>query len=173
VHAVVLVSRVNAPVVQAIAYARATRPSSLVALHVQTDRSDVDALMREWDSRRMPIPLTVVESPYRDVTNPVIDYVRSLRSQNPRELVAVFIPEYVVTHWWETLLHNQSALRLKARLLFLPRVISVSVPHLLHPADDEQLPPAKETALGPLPAESEPAVDSAADGRRPTATLSR
>ena len=154
VHAVVLVSRVNAPVVQAIAYARATRPSSLVALHVQTDRSDVEGLVEEWETRRMPIPLTIIESPYRDVTNPVIDFVKSLRSQNPRELVAVFIPEYVVTHWWETLLHNQSALRLKARLLFLPRVISVSVPHLLHPAPDD-VPLRKETALGPLPSDGE------------------
>jgi hypothetical protein len=99
----------------------------------------------------------VVESPYRDVTNPVLDYVRSLRSQSPRELVAVFIPEYVVSHWWETLLHNQSALRLKARLLFLPRVISVSVPHLLHPVTEAAAvePARTDTALGPLPSDQQ------------------
>ena len=136
VHGVVLVSRVTAPAMRAIAYARATRPSSLVALHVQTDRSDVDALRLAWMRRDIPVDLVILDSPYRDVTGPVLEYVRSLKRENPRELVAVFIPEYVVSHWWEALLHNQSALRLKARMLFLPGVISVSVPYLLHPTPD-------------------------------------
>ena len=131
VHGVVLLSRVNAPALQALAYARATRPSSLVALHVQTDRSNVQQLMDVWETLQVPVPLTIVESPFRDVTGPVLDYVRNIRRESPRDIVAVFVPEYVVTAWWETLLHNQSALRLKARLLFEPGVISVSVPLLL------------------------------------------
>ena len=132
VHAVVLVSRINAPAMQALAYARATRPSTLVGLHVQTDRSDIGALQQEWDDRAIPVPLVVIESPYRDVTTPVLQYINDIRRDSPRDIVSVFIPEYVVTHWWETLLHNQSALRLKARLLFMPGVISTSVPLLLN-----------------------------------------
>ena len=78
------------------------------------------------------MPLVVIESPYRDVTTPVLQYINDIRRDSPRDIVSVFIPEYVVTHWWETLLHNQSALRLKARLLFMPGVISTSVPLLLN-----------------------------------------
>jgi amino acid transporter len=128
VHAVVLVSRLNQPALQALAYARATRPATLTAVHVCTPRSQLDNLSEEWARREIPVPLTLLDSPYRDITRPVIEYVSRLRAENPRELVAVFLPEYVVSHWWEALLHNQSALRLKARLLFQPRVMMVSVP---------------------------------------------
>jgi len=72
--------------------------------------------------------LKVIDSPYREVTRPVVDYVRSIRRDSPRDIVAVFIPEYVVGHWWENLLHNQSALWLKSRLLFTPGMTGTSVP---------------------------------------------
>lgn len=147
VHAVVLLSRINAPALQAVAYARATRPSTLVALHVQTDRSDVARLLETWDRLGVPVPLTLLESPFRDVTGPVLEYVRRLRRESPRDIVAVFIPEYVVTRWWETLLHNQSALRLKARLLFVRGVITVSVPFLLR---EEAGPAVDDLALEPV-----------------------
>jgi len=138
VHAVVLVSRLNQPALQALAYARATRPNTLTALHVRTPRSSVEHLMAEWEDREIPVTLTILDSPYRDITRPVLDYVASLRRDNPRELVAVFVPEYVVRHWWEAFLHNQSALRLKARLLFQPRVMMVSVPWQLAAADQAE-----------------------------------
>ncbi|MGH3437456.1 MAG: DNA-binding protein, partial [Sciscionella sp.] len=64
----------------------------------------------------------------REITRPVLEYVRRVRSDNPRDVVTVFLPEYVVGHWWEQLLHNQSALRLKGRLLFQPGVMVTSVP---------------------------------------------
>ena len=75
----------------------------------------------------------MIASPYRDVTGPILDYVRNLRKESPRDVVTVYIPEYVVGHWWEQILHNQSALRLKGRLLFTPGVMVTSVPYLLHP----------------------------------------
>jgi hypothetical protein len=128
VHAVVLVSRLHAPAMQALAFARATRPDELVAVHVQTDRSDIDALQTAWTDRGIPVPLVCLESPYRDLTQPVIDYVRRVRRESPRDLVAVYVPEYVVRHWWETLLHNQSALRLKVRLRQEHGVVVISVP---------------------------------------------
>ena len=74
------------------------------------------------------LPLTVVESPFREITRPILDFVHGLRRESPRDVVTVFIPEYVVGHWWEHLLHNQSALRLKGRLLFEPGVMVTSVP---------------------------------------------
>ena len=76
----------------------------------------------------MPVPLTVLDSPFREITRPVLGYVKSIRRESPRDLVVVWVPEYVVGHWWEQLLHNQSALRLKTRLLFSPGVVVASVP---------------------------------------------
>ena len=136
VHAVVLVSRLNAPALQALAYARATRPSSLVGLHVELDPESTAALERGWLDRGIPAPLVTVASPYRDVTGPVLDYVRGVHRDGPRDIVSIFVPEYVVRRWWEHLLHNQSALRLKTRLLFLPGVIVTSVPLVLDTVED-------------------------------------
>ena len=74
------------------------------------------------------MPLKVIASPYREITRPVLDYVKRVSKESPRTVVTVFIPEYVVGHWWEQVLHNQSALRLKGRLLFEPNVMVTSVP---------------------------------------------
>jgi amino acid transporter len=134
VRALVLVSQLHSPTLQALAYARATRPSSLAALTVQTSAEETQELQRQWVARDIPVDLVVLESPYRDITGPVLDHIARLRSSHPRDVVAVFIPEYVVGHWWEQLLHNQSALRLKARLLFRPGVMVTSVPWQLRSA---------------------------------------
>lgn len=128
VHAVILVSKVHRPTLRAIAYARATRPSMIEALTVAVDVEDTDRLAEEWERRAIPVPLKVLDSPYREITRPVVDYVRLLQRASPRDVVIVYVPEYVVGRWWEQLLHNQSALRLKARLLFTPGVMVVSVP---------------------------------------------
>jgi len=127
-HAVVLVSKIHKPTMRAVNYARAMRPSTIEAVTVNVDPAETRALQEEWDRRGIPVPLKVLDSPFREVTDPVIDYVRSLRRSSPRDLVTVLIPEYVVGHWWEHLLHNQSALRLKGRLLFTPGVMVTSVP---------------------------------------------
>ena len=131
IHAVVLVSKLHKPALRAIAYARASRPASLEAVTVNVDAADTEALLAEWDERNIPIPLRVLDSPFREITRPLVDYVKSRRADNPRDIVDVYVPEYVVGHWWETLLHNQSALRLKTRLRFTPGVVVVSVPYQL------------------------------------------
>jgi amino acid transporter len=128
-HAVVLVSSMNQASMRALGYAKATRPARLTALTVNLDETDTRALLAEWDRFSIDIPLTVVNSPYREITRPILDYIRRIRKQSPRDVVTVFIPEYVVMHWWEQLLHNQSALRLKSRLLFEPDVMVTSVPY--------------------------------------------
>ncbi|OQO93989.1 APC family permease [Saccharomonospora piscinae] len=127
-HAVVLVSQLHKPALRALAYAKATRPDMLEAVTVNVDDAETRALQRAWEKRRISIPLKVVESPYREITKPVLDYIRRVRGNQPRDVVTVFIPEYVVGHWWEQLLHNQSALRLKTRLRFQSRVMVTSVP---------------------------------------------
>ena len=128
VHALVLVSKIHKPTLRALSYARATRPTVLEAVTVSVDEEETDYLVAEWARREIPVTLTILNSPYREVTRPVLDYVKSLTRKSPRDLVTVYIPEYVVGHWWEHLLHNQSALRLKGRLLFTQGVMVVSVP---------------------------------------------
>lgn len=127
-HAVVLVSKLHLPTMRALAYARATRPDVLEALTVSVDDAETRELVHQWEESDITVPLKVIASPYREITRPVLDYVKRVSKESPRTVVTVFIPEYVVGRWWEQLLHNQSALRLKGRLLFMPGVMVTSVP---------------------------------------------
>jgi amino acid transporter len=160
-HALVLVSKLHLPTMRAVSYAKATRPDSLQALTIQIDEQETAALLDQWARHDMDVPLVILESPYREVTGPLLDYVRQLRLDRPRDVVTIFLPEYVLGRWWEQLLHNQSALRLKARLLFEPGVMVVSVPWQMrstrtqpqliapspHPSDLEVSSPQKTPAL--------------------------
>ncbi len=138
-HAIVLVSKVHLPTLRALAYAQATRPDTLTAVTVNVDEADTRKIQEEWERRDIPVPLTVIDSPYREITRPIIDFVKSRRADAPRDVVTVFIPEYVVGKWWEHLLHNQSALRIKGRLLFEPGVMVTSVPWQLESSTGRDL----------------------------------
>lgn len=128
VLAIVLVSSIHKPTLRTLSYARASKPDRLEALTVAVDHDETRVLEDQWQRLGIDIPLKVLDSPYREVTRPVIDYVRSLSRDSPRDMVAIYIPEYVVGRWWENALHNQSALRIKARLRFTPGVMVISVP---------------------------------------------
>ena len=132
IHAVVLVSTIHKPTLRALAFARASHPDTLTAVTVNVDTADTRALQQQWEEHDLPVALTVVDSPYREITRPIVDYVKNLRREGPRDIIAVYIPEYVVGRWWENLLHNQSALRLKGRLLFETGVMVINVPWQLH-----------------------------------------
>src|SRR3989440_8441112 len=138
-HTIVLVSKVHLPTLRALAYAQGTRPDTLAAVTVNVDDADTRHIQQEWEEREIPVPLIVIDSPYREITKPIIDYVKSLRRESPRDVVTVFIPEYVVGRWWENLLHNQSGLRLKGRLLFEPGVMVVSGPWQLASSQGKDL----------------------------------
>ena len=151
VHAIVLVSRLHKPALRALALARAIRPDTLSAITLDVDSDDTRRLREEWERRAIPVRLTVLEAQYRDLVQPLVTYVKRLRQTNPQTVVIVFIPEYVVTRWWQQLLHNQSALRFKARLLFTPGAVVVNVPYQLGVGDHGRLGsrrrrPAPETA---------------------------
>ena len=134
-HALVLVSKLHLPTLRALAYAKATRPDTLEAVTVDVDGAETRALVRKWQHSDIDVPLKVIASPYREITRPVLDYVKRLSKEAPRTVVTVFIPEYVVGRWWEHLLHNQSALRLKSRLLFMRGVMVTSVPWQLNSSE--------------------------------------
>ena len=134
-HAIVLVSKLHLPTMRALAYARATRPDELEAITVSVDDGETRQLVHKWEESDISVPLKVIASPYREITRPVLDYVKRISKESPRTVVTVFIPEYVVGHWWEQALHNQSALRLKGRLLFMPNVMVTSVPWQLNSSE--------------------------------------
>ncbi|MFT4081564.1 MAG: APC family permease [Nocardioides sp.] len=135
VHAIVLVSKLHKPTLRALAFAQATRPNTLEAVTVSVDDKATARLLEEWDERHFPMPLKVLHSPYRELVRPVVDYASAIRKAYPRGVVAVYIPEYVVGRWWEQFLHNQTALRLKGRLLFTPGVMVTSVPYQLRSSE--------------------------------------
>jgi amino acid transporter len=134
-HALVLVSKLHLPTLRALAYARATRPDVLEAVTVSVDDGETRGLVRRWEDSKLNVPLKVIASPYREITRPILDYVKRVSKESPRTVVTVFLPEYVVGHWWEHVLHNQSALRLKGRLLFMPGVMVTSVPWQLNSSE--------------------------------------
>lgn len=135
VRSLVLVSKLHKPTLRALAYAKLMHPGDLEALTVNVDPVETKALKEEWERRGINVPLKILDSPYREITRPVIEYVKNLRQESPRDAVSVYIPEYVVGHWYEHLLHNQSALRLKGRLLFTPGVMVTSVPYQLQSSE--------------------------------------
>jgi amino acid transporter len=169
-RAIVLVSKLHLPTLRALAYARATRPSYLEAITVDVDEAETLRLKEEWDRSGLPVPLTIVASPYREITRPVMAYVKRLRRESPRDIVTVYIPEYVLGHWWEQLLHNQTALRLKTRLLQMRGVVVASVPYQLSSATRQQ-----EAAKSQLEAAKSqhgpPVVPTARPGARADASI--
>jgi hypothetical protein len=114
-----------------------------------SDEDVEDTLPLEWAERGVPVPLVVVESPFRETVRPTIEYLRQLRRENPGDVISVILPEYVVDHWWQNLLHNQNALRLKTRMRFEPAVTVTSVPWRIDLAHH-----TGEVLVGPV--ESEP-----------------
>lgn len=147
-HAVVLVSNVHLPTLRALAYARATRPDVLEAITVSVDDAETRELVRKWEDSDVSVALKVIASPYREITRPILDYVKRITTESTRTVVTVFIPEYVVGHWWEHILHNQSALRLKGRLLFIPNVMVTSVPWQLNSSERVKVTMTPGTAPG-------------------------
>ena len=130
VHTVVVLvgEQVHQGVLEALAYAKSLHPHYLHAVHVAFDTDDETRIRDAWNQYGFDIPLDVVSSPYRALTSPVLEYIEDLDQRWDHDVVTVIVPEFVVHHWWDQLLHNQSALLLKARLLFREGTVVTSVP---------------------------------------------
>ncbi len=125
---VILVGSVNLGVLKAVAYARSMRPDRLVALSVVTSAEEEAQIADGWEAYGLPIELRTVFSPYRDLTGPVMQVIEELDAERPDDVVTVVIPEFVVQHWWDQALHNQSALLIKSKLRQRPNTAILSVP---------------------------------------------
>lgn len=137
---VVLLSGVHRSSLQAVAFARSLNPDRIVCA-AAGDEDFADHLRADWErfgvADKYGVELHVIDSPYRELTRPLLAFLDQLSVERPRDLVTVVLPELVVDKWWEQLLHNQSALALKVRLRFRPDTVVVSVPLHLNPAYHE------------------------------------
>jgi amino acid transporter len=124
---VLFVSKVNELTARSLALGRGLSPDDFHATTIASDPEQVLSLQRTWQEMDINIPLVVVDSPYREFIRPAVEYIKSLQP-GPDHTVTVIIPEFVVEHWWENLLHNQNALRLKGALLGVPWVVVISIP---------------------------------------------
>ena len=113
----------------AIEYARSLAPNHLVAITIVSDEEEKTKVLEQWNQFNIDIPLEILYSPYRELVRPILDAVDDLDKRYDNDIVTVVIPEFVVHKWWEHLLHNQSALMLKGRLLFRKNTVVTSVPY--------------------------------------------
>ena len=106
----------TAACIDAITYARSLGPDRLLALSVVHDEEQQESLQDQWEELEIPVELRTVYSPYRELSSPVMGFIDDLDKEWPDDIITVVVPEFVLSHWWEQLLHNQSALVLRARL---------------------------------------------------------
>ncbi len=130
-HAVVLVGRMQKPVLKALDYAIAARHQSIEAVHVSIDEEATQELERDWLAQNIKVPLNVLESPYRDISAPLIKYIKDRRETHGAEVVTIYTPQFIVGHWWEHLLHNHKARRIRHKLALVHGVVIALVPWLL------------------------------------------
>jgi hypothetical protein len=132
-HALVLVSSLHAGVVQALAYARLISGNRVEALTVDLgsdgfhESPAIQKLRADWAYYGMGVPLRSVPSPYRRIVEPILDEVDRFRLAEPEVCLTVILPEFVTPKWWQRVLHNQMAFRIKAMLMQRPGVIVTSV----------------------------------------------
>lgn len=137
--AIILVARVHRGVLDAIAYARSLTPDHLLAVHVAASQGEANKVRTQWHTHGLDdLDLEIIIDPYRRLHDPIINYIDRVDQRWARDVLTVIVPEFVVSRWWEHLLHNQSAVLLKTRLRARPHTVVVSVPlHLQHPEWDE------------------------------------
>jgi amino acid transporter len=126
---VVLVGGVHRGVLEAMSYARSLAPNHLVAVSVVSDEEEQERIHQAWEAHGLDTPLDIVYSPYRELSRPILKFIDEIDARWDNDIVTVLIPEFVVRRWWEHILHNQTALFLKGRLLFREGVVVTSVPY--------------------------------------------
>jgi amino acid transporter len=127
---VVLVAGIHKGVVEALEYAKSISPN-VTALTVDLDPTQTTRLRLKWPEWAPDVPLVVLESPYRSILRPLLEYIDRMERQGEGRYLTVVLPEFIPSHWWEHFLHNQTALLVKAALLFRPGKVTVSVPYHL------------------------------------------
>ena len=130
-HAIILVGQMQKPTLKALDYAIAARHESIEAVHCSLDDDATEQLEDQWAEMNIKVPLRVLQSPYRDISFPLIKYIKSRREDHGSEVITVYIPQYIVGRWWESLLHNHKSRRIRHKLLLCHGVTVALVPWLL------------------------------------------
>jgi hypothetical protein len=145
-HTVIVpISAVNRVALQTLAYARSIS-DNVTAVHITDDEEEIERMHQEWNALGTDIGLVIIESPYRALVNPLLKYIDEVDQQRPDDTLTVVLPEFIARHWWEHLLHNQTALRIKAALLFRPGTVVISVPYHLERGQSAPPPTREGTA---------------------------
>ena len=185
-HAIVLVGKMQKPTLKALDYAIAARHESIEAVHINIDDGASELLDRQWDEMNIHVPLRIVESPYRDISAPLIGYIKARREEHGSEVVTVYTPQYIVGHWWEHILHNHKARRIRHKLMLVHGVTIALVPWLLDssrtlystsnrplPGADRRGEPRRPLTRAPLPPAGTSGTDASdrhpLSGTRPVA----
>ncbi|MEO5534521.1 MAG: APC family permease [Pseudolysinimonas sp.] len=134
-HAIVLVSRLQKPVLKALDYAIAANHDSIEAVHIAIDDDAADRLDLDWASHNIKVPLHILQSPYRDISAPLIKYLKARREKHGSEVITIYTPQFIVGHWWENVLHNHKARRIRHKLMLVHGVVIALVPWLLDSSD--------------------------------------
>jgi len=128
----VLIGDVHRGVVRAVQYARTLAPTATVrAVYVETDPARTARLEEKWGKWGLGVPLVVLTSPYRSLLRPLLDYLDQIQSRGDEQMVTIVLPEFLPRHWWQHILHNQTALLVKGALLFRKNTVVADVPYLL------------------------------------------
>lgn len=129
--AIILVNRLQKPVMKAIDYALAANHEKTLAVHVAITEEESARLQKDWETHDVPIPLVIIDSPYRAYTSPVTAFIKKYRAKHGASVVTVYLPQYIVGHWWESILHNRRSRRLAHQLMLVHGVSITLVPWLL------------------------------------------
>ena len=170
-HAIVLVGRMQKPILKALDYAIAARHKSIEAVHLSIDDAASEQLERDWAEQNIKVPLRIIASPYRDISVPLANYIKHRREEHGPEVVTVYMPQFIVGHWWENLLHNHKARRIRHKLVFVHGVVIALVPWLLDsstliygrrsrplPGEDRRGEPRRPVVRKPMPPAKSPAA---------------
>ena len=133
-YAVVLMDKLSKPQLKALDYAISVKHDKLDVIHIASDPERAEAFKQEWKDYGMKVPLKIIESPYREFSAPLIEYLENHRERYGRERIAVYMPKLIVGHWWEHIFHNHRANRITRRLLYVHGTMLVTVPWRLQSA---------------------------------------
>jgi hypothetical protein len=148
-------------------------------VHVSIDEAETQRLQEQWLEQNIEVPLRVIESPYRDISLPLIKYIRSRREEHGSEVVTIYTPLFIVGHWWEALLHNHKGRRIRHKLMLVHGVVIALVPWLLDsseliygrrsrpiPGQDRRGEPVRPILRRPMPATAEEQLKAKAPQRQ-------
>ncbi len=133
---IVPVSGVHDATVRAIVYAKSLRPALIEAVCFISDREEAEGIVEAWHERGIDVPLVLTEAPFRELGPPFLQEIRKYTDRGDT-VVTVVLPEFIPKHWWQNILHNQTAFYMKRLLLFEPNVVVTSVPFHLRSAPSE------------------------------------